>query len=133
MELKLSFNPTERDRGGQTAADAEDAARFQELWSQQGIGLKLWALWKKNHITSQYFLPACIELDGLITESIEEFQDAIIGALYSAHPNDFYGSHSHWLVENWDHFNPNIRRGITFVWEEPGMGFEIREVRHVLH
>lgn len=122
LELTLVFNPDQLE-------DTEENAELILLFKQGGIGLKFWAAYKTHHLTSQHFLPGCLQLNlmySLVDTDVETEQETIDWsdprvvkqALEAKSDSWPCGNSDEWFFRYWDCFNINIQRAITLIHKE---------------
>jgi hypothetical protein len=99
--------------------------KLKSIIATKGLPFKLWALWKKNHLTDQHFLDQCITFARHCEENehpysnIDDFEQLIrLLGLSSSISNPFSGINRDWLLKHWDYFNPNIRKAITIKYTQ---------------
>lgn len=100
--------------------DLEKDSDLYKLFLQQGQGLKLWALYKSEHITDQHFVKNCLFLEDWNITSVTELSANIknISGVVFAHSQKL-------AIRYWDYINPRIRKKIKLVFEE---GSHIRQM-----
>ncbi len=118
--VRLAFNP----------ADLTKADDAWPAFQAGGVVLKLWALWKRNHATSQHFAESLHRLrkhfrkvnkgKAAMYENIDQFLLLLEGCGFPE-PRIFATSElRRWVVANWDYFNPHIRREVVMEYEAVG-------------
>lgn len=113
MEIKLAFNPDELPLN----SEAYRVFRFG------GIPLKLWCLYKRNHLTNQYFAPAVDRLIDRFEENegvppystIKEFIDLLFDCGFRGSLQCFMPMNTKWVMEHWDYFSPSINKQLKII------------------
>lgn len=121
MIIKIGFNPEN--------IKPEDEA--YPAFKAGGVVLRFWALYKKGHITSQYFREGLVKLAEMVERARDEedktaepYQDiddfmawlGICGFYGGAATPRFY-EFGKWVAKHWDYFNPNIQRGLVLQYK----------------
>ncbi len=120
MRIELSFDPATISQGSEGAY----ALRMG------GLVLKFWALYKRNHATSNEFLTSLkvmqLWLDELKEEgctykmytNIDEFMALLSHCgFYGTAVTGRYEEMLRWVVAHWDYFNPNINRNVILTYK----------------
>ncbi|VVO63896.1 hypothetical protein PS870_00929 [Pseudomonas fluorescens] len=117
MIVKIAFDPAN--------LKAEDEA--WPAFNAGGLTLKIWALYKKHFVTSQYFRDSLVQMAELFERmldiddhevrpymNIDEFM-GYLGAcgIYGTVVGTRHKEMAEWVVRYWDYFNLSTQRAVT--------------------
>ena len=123
MIVRLDFNPNEI-----TTETEENEAVYLLFKYGHPAAIKFWLLWKRGHITNQYFNNDVLHFSNFLKKNFDDdfFDiDDVIENITLAYSG---GKPSKFICENWEYFSRNIRRRISYRYNNPSGSVVFKEV-----